>query len=118
MNWDDVSYHTMIWNDITIGHPVHQNTVEFSTFLTDFQSFLTVAANTPNNFIITGDFNIHINKESDTNRIRFMEILDSFNLTQLVSVATHIEHNSCEISGVPCRWTPGEHLCPLSSQVG
>jgi len=34
--------------------------VEFSTFLTDFQSFLTVAANTPNNFIITGDFNIHI----------------------------------------------------------
>jgi len=47
--------------------------VEISTSLTDFQSVLTVAANTLNNFIITGDFNIHINKESDTNRIRFMD---------------------------------------------
>jgi len=69
-----------------------KHSVEFSTFLTDFQSFVTVAANTPNNFIITRDF-----KESDTNRIKFMEILDSYNLTQLVSVATHIEHNTLDL---------------------
>jgi len=71
--------------------------VEFSTLLTDFQSFLTVAANTPINFIITADVNIHIKKESETNRIRFMEILDLFNLPQLVSVATHIEHNTLDL---------------------
>jgi len=91
------NYHQAIsWFTVSIGHPV-QNTVEFSTFLTDFQSLLTVAANTPNNFVITGDFNIHINKESDTSSIQFMEILDSFNLTQLVSVATHIEHNTLDL---------------------
>src|SRR5271157_6309035 len=34
----------------------------FATFLDQFQSFLAVAATTPHDFIITGDFNIHVNK--------------------------------------------------------
>jgi len=71
--------------------------VEFSTFLNEFQSFLTVAANTPNHFIITGDFNIHVNKESDPNAIKFSEILDSFNLTQLVSAPTHVDNNTLDL---------------------
>ena len=71
--------------------------VEFSTFLNEFQSFRTVAANTPNHFIITGDFNIHVNKESDPNAIKFSDTLDSFNLTQLVSAPTHVNNNTLDL---------------------
>src|SRR5208282_4858841 len=71
--------------------------VEFSTFLSEFQSFLTVAANTPNSFIITGDFNIHVNKESDPTRTKFTDLLDSFNLSQLVSAATHVDKNTLDL---------------------
>ena len=77
--------------------PSKKRPVAFSTFITEFQSFLTVAANTPNHFIITGDFNIHVNKESDPNQIKFTDLLDSFNLNQLVSVATHVDKNTLDL---------------------
>src|SRR5208282_5206703 len=56
----------------------------FATFLDQFQSFLAVAANTPHDFIIIGDFNIHVNK-SDSRSTQFLDILHSHNLDQLVS---------------------------------
>jgi len=34
------------------------------------------------------------------------------------SVDVSTSYGSCEVSGVPCRWMPGEYLCPLTSQVG
>src|SRR5208282_12449 len=60
----------------------------FATFLDQFQSFLAVAATTPHDFIITGDFNIHVNK-SDSRSTQFLDILHSHNLDQLVSSPTH-----------------------------
>jgi len=37
-----------------------------SVFLDDFSSFLSFAATTPHEFIITGDFNIHLDNPADT----------------------------------------------------
>jgi len=34
------------------------------------------------------------------------------------SVDVFTSYGSCEVSGVPSRWVPGEHLCPVSSEVG
>ena len=38
----------------------------FSVFLDDFSSFLSSAATTPHEFIVTGDFNIHLDNPADT----------------------------------------------------
>ena len=56
----------------------------FSTFLNQFSSFLSHAANTPHEFIITGDFNIHVDDLGDTPTIQFFDLLVSCNLTQHV----------------------------------
>ena len=37
----------------------------FSVFLDDFSSFLSSATTTPHKFIITGDFNIHLDNPAD-----------------------------------------------------
>ena len=73
----------------------------FSKCLDDFKSFLTVAAVSPHNFLITGDFNIHVNKLTDAYRNRFYAVLESFNLMQLVSVPTHKDHNTLGLVIVP-----------------
>ena len=73
----------------------------FSKFLNDFESFLTVAAVSPHNFLITGDFNIHVDKSTDANRTKFYSVLDAFNLMQLVSVPTHKDHNTLDLVIVP-----------------
>ena len=63
--------------------------VPFSTFLTEFQDFLTTASTTPNDFLITGDFNIHIDcPNTDTNK--FLSVLSSSGLSQHVNFPTHI----------------------------
>src|SRR5208282_4810367 len=51
------------------------HTEPFTTFIDQFQSFLAVAATTPHDFIITGDFNIHVNK-SDSRNSQFLDILN------------------------------------------
>ena len=69
----------------------------FSTFLSEFCSFLSSAATTPHEFLITGDFNIHVNDSSDGHALQFLTLLDSFNLVQHVSSATHISNNILDL---------------------
>ena len=47
----------------------------FSTILNQFSSFLSHAATTPHEFIITGDFNIHVDDLGDTQTIKFSTFL-------------------------------------------
>ena len=61
----------------------------FSTFLNKFSSCLSHADTTPHEFIITGDFNIHVDDLSDTQTIQFFDLLASCNLTQHVKMPTH-----------------------------
>jgi exonuclease III len=74
----------------------------FSTFLSEFSSFLSSAATAPDNFVITGDFNIHVNHPSDTHSSQFLTLLESFNLSQYVSVSTHISNNTLDLVIAPC----------------
>jgi len=69
----------------------------FSTFISEFSSFLSASATVPHDFIITGDFNIHVNNQSDTHSAQFLSLLDSFNLKQHVSSSTHISNNILDL---------------------
>ena len=61
----------------------------FSVFLDDFSSFLSSTATTPHEFIITGDFNTHLDNHADTLTSQFLSLLSSFNLSQHVHFPTH-----------------------------
>jgi len=40
--------------------------VPFSDFLTDLYTFLSLAATTPHEFLITGDFNLHLDDPTNS----------------------------------------------------
>ena len=63
--------------------------VPFSDFLIDFQNFISTAATTPHEFIITGDFNIHTHNHSDLHSQQFHSLLNNANLIQHVNFPTH-----------------------------
>ena len=60
-----------------------------SVFLDEFNSFLSTTATTPHEFLITGDFNIHLDNPTDYYTSQFLSLLSSFNLTQHVNFPTH-----------------------------
>ena len=62
----------------------------FGKFLDEFTTFLGSAATTPHEFLITGDFNIHLDKNNDPNSTQFTHLLAQANLTQHISFPTHI----------------------------
>ena len=52
--------------------------VSDNTFLHDFNEFLSFAATTPHEFIITGDFNIHLDNPTDHLTSQFLSLLSFF----------------------------------------
>ena len=80
------STHTVQHLLITPPSPYSQ---PFSTFLNQRLSFLSHAATTPHEFIITVDFNIHVDDLINTQTIQFVYLLASCNLTQHVKIPTH-----------------------------
>jgi len=69
----------------------------FSIFLSEFFSLLTSFATTPHPFLITGDFNIHVDDSSDNHAIAFSKLLSDANLTQHVTVPTHIHNHTLDL---------------------
>ena len=61
----------------------------YSDFLTEFSEFLSDLVLSSDKIIIVGDFNIHVDVESDSLSIAFMSLLDSFGFTQNVNLPTH-----------------------------
>jgi len=69
----------------------------FSVFLDEFNSFLSFAATTPHEFLITGDFNIHLDNLTDHLTSQFLSLLSSFNLTQHVDFPTHDKNHILDL---------------------
>src|SRR6218665_1801254 len=59
-----------------------------SAFLEEFNSFLSVVATTPHEFVLTDDFNIQVDKPTDSFPSQFLSSLSAFNLIQHVSFPT------------------------------
>ena len=59
-----------------------------SDFLDEFNSFLSVVATTPHAFVLTGDFNIQVDKPTYSFPSQFLFSLSAFNSIQHVSFST------------------------------
>ncbi len=69
--------------------PSAKNKLTPKAFLDDFTLLLEELAVYPSDFIIMGDFNIHIDNMSDSLSSHFCDILDSMGLRQHVTGPTH-----------------------------
>jgi len=89
----------------------------FSLFLDEFNSFLSVAATTPHEFVITGDFNIHLDNSSDHATSQFLSVISSFNLLQHLNFPTRSKNHILDLADsslAPSLYTslcsPSDHL--------
>ena len=74
-----------------------------SLFLTEFYKFVETIFINLNNFIVLGDFNLHVNLKCNPTIMKFYEILSTFSLTQLVHSATHKLGNILDLIIHSCR---------------
>ena len=65
-----------------------------SIFLDEFQTLLSSAATTPHEFIVTGDFNIHLDYHLDSSSQQFTDLLSSTNLTAKTNNRLQLLQNS------------------------
>ena len=107
----------------SIYRPLSSSTYSkpFSVFLDHFSSFLSFAATTPHKFIITGDFNIHLDNPADALTSQILSLVSSFNLSQHVHFPTHDKNHildlvitSSDMSLAPAvsctHWSPSDHF--------
>ena len=77
--------------------PSNKHKSKFSEFLQEFQDLLSTAMATAHEFIITGDFNIHVDDPKDNNAKNFLSILAATNLHQLVNFPTHNKGHTLDL---------------------
>src|ERR1700733_5174853 len=68
-----------------------------SVILDDLGSLLSLAATTPHEFLVTGDFNIHVDNPSDSLASKFLKLLSSLNLIQHVNFPTHKKNHTLDL---------------------
>ena len=88
----------------------------FSTFLAEFDSVLSVFATLPNPFVITGDFNIHVDYLSHVHSSLFRSLLSLTNLTQHVNFPAHCHNHTLGlvITASATSLNPSISFSPLS----
>ena len=69
--------------------PSKENKLSKSLFLDEFSSLLEKISISKEKIIFLGDFNIHWDDKSNSETIRFRNLVDSFNLQQHVEFQTH-----------------------------
>ena len=60
-----------------------------NSFITEFSDIMESAVVTTGHLLISGDFNIHMDIENDSDRLKFVDLLDNFGLRQHVDHPTH-----------------------------
>ena len=68
----------------------HQTTHSFFNYIGDLKLRW-------NQFIIMGDFNLHINNAEDADATQFLDLLDALRLSQLIDVPTHRCGNTLDL---------------------
>ena len=77
--------------------PSTKNLQPISQFFEDLDSLISVAATTPHEFLITGDFNLHVDDLSNSNTKQFLSALDAANLFQHVHFPTHNHQHTLDL---------------------
>ena len=68
-----------------------------SSFFSDFSDFMEQFLLLPGRLLITGDFNIHFENNSDSDAMKYADILDSLGLIQHVTCPTHISGHTLDL---------------------
>ena len=71
--------------------------VPMKDFFSDFQTHMEKVILSSGHLIISGDFNIHVNKPLDPETIKFNDILNSLGLKQHISQPTHKDGNTLDL---------------------
>ncbi|KAG8008872.1 Rab3 GTPase-activating protein catalytic subunit [Nibea albiflora] len=66
-------------------------------FITEMYNLLSIFCTTSANLIILGDLNLHVDSPSCHSATEFLQLLDCFNLTQLVDVPTHTKGHTLDL---------------------
>ena len=69
--------------------PSEGNRTIIQKFLDEFTNFLEELAVDRSKILIAGDFNFHVDDQSDGNAKKFLRLLDAFDYTQFVKDPTH-----------------------------
>src|SRR6218665_3055767 len=77
--------------------PHHNYSNSTAVFLQEFTTLLSIAATTPHEFLITGDFNIYVDNPSISFTREFLTLLSSTNLTQHVNFPTHYQDHTLDL---------------------
>ena len=77
--------------------PSSINGLTSSLFFTEFSSFLEPMVSSPGKLLIVGDFNFAVNNGNDGAALNFLDLLNTFNLTQHIKVPTHKDNNTLDL---------------------
>src|SRR6218665_2280147 len=77
--------------------PHHNYSNSTALFLQEFTTLLSIAATTPHEWLITGDFNIYVDNQSIAFTREFLTLLLSTNLTQHVNFPTHYQDHTLDL---------------------
>lgn len=76
--------------------------VNISTFLDDFAYYLEYLSTSPGYLLPAGDFNIHVDCSDDNDAHKFLNLLESFNMMQHVTGATHSDDHTLDVVITRC----------------
>ncbi len=85
-------FHVIYRPPYSEAHPVSSN-----VFFKEFSDYLESACSDSSNFVITGDFNLHVNDKKDPDTGKLSQILDSYSLSQLIQMPTHLSGNTLDL---------------------
>lgn len=74
-----------------------ENPVPTSTFFTEFADYLESVILSPEELLITGDFNIHVDNPDNVDARHLLELLDSMALIQHVASPTHVSGHTLDL---------------------
>ena len=67
------------------------------SFLTELNEFLVTLVSTFDDFLLLGDFNIHIDLPNDDSSKKLMLLLNDFSLKQHINVPTHVQGHTLDL---------------------
>ena len=71
--------------------------VSTSAFFDEFSQFLENVVMCPEALVISGDFNLHLDDLRDNDTKKFMDLLETFSLSQHVSGPTHLSGHTLDL---------------------
>lgn len=96
------------YNLVSLYRPPNMS---FTRFLEDFTLLLETLYALPSQFIICGDFNIHV--DSDTSNTKsFLSMLETWNLKQCVDFSTHLHGHTLDLLLLPSTFDSPNRIRP------